>query len=203
MKRILSIIFTVGFILSLSVYAFAGRYLINGTAQGSYSSMTIDQNGTLNIVEEQSSPIPPDYLPDPISTGSTGSLTNPIKINKWSSKGFYIPSSSPDNSRGSTVIPPYTKCYFEVDPIATTLRSVASFLFEAKFFSGGGTVCKMTQNKITGVYSPEICYGSTLFADSVFGNGPYDIDSTRFFYAIDDSGCNFAVTDEIWFQAYE
>ncbi len=136
------------------------------------------------------------------SSSLLGSLTNPIKINKWSSKGFYIPSSSPDNSRGSITIPTYTKWYFEVDPLATTLRSVASFLFEAKFFSGGGTVCKLTQNKSTGAYSSEVCSGSTLFADSVYDNSPYDIDNTKYLYAIDDSGCSIAVTDEIWFQAY-
>ena len=56
MKKSLSILFTAGFILFLSAYAFAGQYSINGTVQGSYSSMTIDQNGALNIVTQSSPP---------------------------------------------------------------------------------------------------------------------------------------------------
>jgi hypothetical protein len=49
MKKSLRLLFTVGFILFLSVYAFAGQYSINGPNQGNYSSISIDQNGTLII----------------------------------------------------------------------------------------------------------------------------------------------------------
>lgn len=136
--------------------------------------------------------------PTPPPSGALGSKTNPIRINKWSTKGFYIPYLSPNDSRGDISVPAGSKWYFEVDPLATTGKSVPSFLFMAKFFSGGGSVCKLTQDKITGSYTREACSGSTIFADSVFDNSPYNINNTKFLYAIDNSGGTISVSDQIW-----
>ena len=120
-------------------------------------------------------------------SGPLGSKTNPIPINKYSSKGGYIPSISPDDSRGAVNIPAYTKWYFEVDPLETTKKSAAFFATGAKFFGGGGLVCKLTQNKSTGAYTPEVCTGYTSYMETFYDNSPYDLDNTRFLFAIDNT----------------
>jgi len=56
MKKSLRLLFTVGFILFLSVYAFAGSYSINGAYQGNYSTISIDLNGAINIMTQTTPP---------------------------------------------------------------------------------------------------------------------------------------------------
>jgi hypothetical protein len=130
-------------------------------------------------------------------TGALGSKTNPIKVNKYSIKGGYMPSISPDNSRGYVEIPAYTKWYFEVDPLATTGKSATSVAMGAKFYGGGGLVCQLTQDKITGAYTPEKCGGYTSFMVTFPDNKPYDLDNTKFLFAIDNSGGSGVARDEV------
>jgi hypothetical protein len=148
-------------------------------------------------------PIPtpiPIPVPAPIltPTGPEGSKTNPIKMSKYSSKGGYIPSISPDNTRGAVSIPPGAKWYFEFDPIEATKKPGAtSVAMGAKFYGGGGLVCQLTQNKITGTYTPETCGGYTSFMVTFKDNNPYDLDNTKFLLAIDNSGGTGVAHDEV------
>jgi uncharacterized protein YcfL len=132
--------------------------------------------------------------------GAPGTKTNPIKINKPTTKvaSGYIPSISPENGRGAVKVPVGQKAYFEVDPLATTDRSVIGFGVSVKFYSGMGAVCKLTQDKATLAYSSEVCRGSTSYIDTVYDNQPYEVDNTRFLYAIDNSSGAAEASDEIW-----
>jgi hypothetical protein len=123
----------------------------------------------------QANPIPP-----------LGSQANPYKINKQTTKVFsgYIPQNAPDGGMGEVTIPTGSKPYFEVDPLATTGTSVSAFKVVAKFYDGAGTVCKFTQNKSTGAYSPEVCQGSDGYMDIVYDGQPYTIANTKFLYAL-------------------
>jgi len=143
----------------------------------------------------------------PTPSGPLGSKTNPIPINKPTTKvaGGYIPSTSPDNSRGTYVIRAGQKVYFEVDPAATTGRSVSAFGLQIKFYNQSLPVCKSIQDKTTENYSTEVCRVGG-YADIVYDNIPYKIDNTKFLYAIDNSsctssGCDF--TDDIWAEIPE
>jgi hypothetical protein len=118
-----------------------------------------------------------------------GSQANPYKINKPSSRVFngYIPQNTTDSSPygpGEFTLPANSKLYFEADPFAATGTSVGAFKFVAKFYSGGGTVCKLTQNKSTGAYSSEVCQGSDSYMDIVYNGQPYAIANTKFLYAL-------------------
>ena len=142
-----------------------------------------------NFVEQSSGP-----------SGPLGSKTNPIKIDKPTTKvaSGYIPSISPDNGRGAVKVPAGAKAYFEVDTLTTTDRSVIGFGVSVKFYSGMGAVCKLTQDKATLAYSSEVCQGYTSFSQAVYDNQPYEVDNTRFLYAIDNSSGTAEVSDEIW-----
>jgi plastocyanin len=135
--------------------------------------------------------------------GASGTKTNPIKINKPTTKvaNGYIPSTSLDNSRGTYVIKAGQKVYFELDPLATTGRSVLAFGLQIKFYNQSLPVCKLIQDKTTGNYSTEVCRIGG-YADIVYDNSPYEIDNTKFLYAIDNSSCTSSgvcdFTDDIW-----
>jgi len=134
-----------------------------------------------------------------VSSGPLGSQTNPYKINKTAlGYSVYIPQNAPDGSRGLITIPAGSKVYFEVDPVATTGRSVSAFAVSVKFYSGAGTICKLTQDKTTGAYSSEACQGSDSFMDIVYDGQPYPIANKKFLYAIDSSTITGVASDEIW-----
>jgi hypothetical protein len=147
-------------------------------------------------------PIVPPVKPTPIyqPSGPSGSRTNPIKISKPTGKiaSGYIPSTSPENGRGAVKVPAGQKTYFEVDPLATTGRSVIGFGLSVKFYSGMGAVCNLTQDKATLAYSSETCQGYTSFSHAVYDNQPYEVDNIRFLYAIDNSFGVADVSNEIW-----
>ncbi len=133
--------------------------------------------------------IQPSIAPAP--SGPLGSKTNPIKLNKTTSQVFngYIPENSPNDSKGTIYIPATSKVYYEVDPIG-------AFKLFVKFYAGAGVVCKLTQDKITGEFSPELCQGSDSFMDIILS----PVANKKFLYAIDNSLSPAAANDEMWVQ---
>jgi hypothetical protein len=136
----------------------------------------------------------------PAPSGIKGSKTNPFKINKATSLigNGYIPENSPNDSRGVMTIPPGSKVYFEIDPVAVRGRPVPAFALSVKFYGGAGAVCKLTQDKATGTYSPEVCAGYSSFMELVYDGQPNIIANKKFLYAIDNSGSDGVANDEIW-----
>jgi hypothetical protein len=174
-------------------YAFSswsGVDLISGTTTASVTMGSANRSVTANFTA--SSPPPP--------SGSLGTKTNPYKINKSTSRIYngYISQISPDGSRGDIIIPAGSKFYFEVDPVATIGTSVGAFKISVGFFSGAGSVCKLTQDKSTGAYSSEVCQGTDSYMDIVWDGRPYTIANTKFLYALDNSGSPGAVSDQLW-----
>ena len=135
------------------------------------------------------------------SSSLLGSLTNPIPINKSTTKisAGYIPSTCPDNGPGDITIPAHSKLYFIVDPSAIPGRLVGNpFAVIMKFYGGAGTVCELTQDKATGVSTPETCMGYTSLKDYIYDNKPYDIENTRFLYAIDNTAGTTGAAVGLW-----
>ncbi len=128
-----------------------------------------------------------------------GTKTDPIKINKPTSRVYngYIPENTPDGSRGPVTIPRGSKIYFEIDPAAIAGGPISSFRVDIKFFSGFGTVCKLTQDKTTGAYSPEVCKGYSSMLEIVYDNRPFNINNSRFLYALVGSP-DGDINEEIW-----
>ncbi len=143
-------------------------------------------------------PTPLPIPPAPTPTGVLGSKTNPIKLDKPTTKvaNGYIPSTSPNNSRGNYVTYAGSKLYFEVDPFVTTGRSSKGFGLQIKFYNQGLSVYKSTQNKATGLYSTEVRKIGG-YVDIVYDNKPDKIDNTRYLYAIDNI-TNTSFNIEIW-----
>lgn len=133
----------------------------------------------------------------PAPSGPLGSKTNPFKMNKLSNRATnaYIPENSPNDGRGSVGLPVGAKVYFEVDPIGTL--GGTAFAMNIKFYFGAGTVCKLTQDKRTGVYSPEACQGSDGFLDIVYNGQPDKLADKKFLYAIVGSP-DGPTTYEVW-----
>jgi hypothetical protein len=131
----------------------------------------------------------PAPIPSPTPSGLKGSKTNPYKMNKTTSRVFNGYGAENGNDNAEVSIPANTKLYFEVDP------SGIAFKLFIGFFSGGGTVCKLTQD-ITGAYSGETCQGSDGFFDIV--RSP--IANTKYLYAIDNSGSPGTANDKMWVQ---
>jgi len=138
---------------------------------------------------------PTAYVP-PAPSGPLGSKTNPIKTSKPSlGQNVYIPENSVPDSHGiaQLTIPTGSKVYFEVDPAAIAGRSVSVFSVNAKFYEGAGGVCRITQDKTTGVYSSEVCFGSDGLFEIYYDGQPsayypydgksYKIDNTKFIYS--------------------
>ncbi len=125
-------------------------------------------------------------LPSP--SGPLGSKTNPYKINKLTSRGYnvYIPENSVEDNwgRGALTIPQSSKLYFEIDPIKMAGGPVSAVGVKAQFFEGAGGVCKLIQDKITGAYSSEVCFGSDSLIEVIYDGQPYKIDNTKFLYAL-------------------
>lgn len=139
-----------------------------------------------NFVEQSSGP-----------SGPLGSMTNPHKINKPTTKvtNGYIPEISPDNSTGSVTIPAGSKLYFEVDPLATIGTSVGAFKVSAAFYSGAGGVCKLTQDKTTLAYSSEACQGFDAYLNIV------QVDpNVKYLYALDNTLGGGPINDLIYAQ---
>ncbi len=124
-------------------------------------------------------------------SGPLGSKTNPIKLNKTTSQVFngFIPENSPNDSKGTLYVPATSKVYYEVNPIW-------AFKLFVKFYAGAGVVCKLTQDKITGEYSSEVCQGSDSFMDIVMNPSI----NKKYLYAIDNSLSPAAANDEMWVQ---
>lgn len=183
-----------------------GNYVIGDLPDGLTYTVTPIMTGksfnpaSQNVLVNGSNVTGKNFVEPSGPSGPLGSKTNPIKINKPTSKilNGYIPSPSPDDSRGSVTIPTGAKAYFEVDPLTTTGRSVDAFGVTVKSYTGGAVVCKLTQDKITGTYSSETCQGYSAFMSNVYDNQPYDIDKTRFLYAIDNSSGGASASDDIW-----
>jgi hypothetical protein len=127
--------------------------------------------------------------------GALGTLTNPYKINKTTTlySNGYIPENATAGSRGAIVIPAGAKVYFEVDPVGIG-TSVGNFKINGKFDAGFGSVCKLTQDRTTGAYSPEVCRGYSAFMEVV------PISNKKFLYAIDNSLSTGVARDEMWAQ---
>lgn len=120
-------------------------------------------------------------------SGGTGTLNDPIKINKPArGTNVYIPENSVEDNwgRGPVTIPRGSKLYFEIDPAAIVGGQVSALRVAAQFFEGAGTVCKLTQDKMTGNFSPEVCFGSDSLIEIIQDGQPYHIDSTKFLYAL-------------------
>ncbi len=140
-----------------------------------------------------STPVPvPDPIPTPPSSGVKGSKTNPYKINKPTSKithGF-VPENCSGESRGPVSIPIGGKVYFEVDPGII----IGKFKINVKFDAGFGRICKLTQDKETGLYSPEACAGYSAFMEIIL------ISNKKFLFALDNSSSPSVVNDEVWVE---
>jgi hypothetical protein len=132
-------------------------------------------------------------------SGGSGTLSDPIKINKPTTliSNGYIPEISPDGSRGPITISVGSKVYFEIDPVEIAGGPIPAFGVSVKFYEGAGGVCKLTQDKTTGTYSPEVCAGYSSLIDIVYNNQPFDISNTRFLYALVGSP-DGELHEEIW-----
>jgi hypothetical protein len=139
------------------------------------------------------SPTPtPAPAPLPQPSGVWGSKTNPFKINKpGGGYNIYIPENTLD---GSISIPRGSKIYYEIDPV---LIGGDAFKVGAVFYSGACTVCKLTQDKVTGAYSSEDCRGYTGLLDIVHDGQPYKLADKKFLYVIVGSPDGDA-TGKIW-----
>ncbi len=135
-------------------------------------------------------------LPSP--SGSLGSKTNPYKINKLTTRveNGYIPENA-SNDRGAVTIPQGSKLYFEIDPDTITGQSISAFGVHAVFYEGAGTVCRLVQDKTTGIYSSEVCFGSDGLIEIINDGQPYTIANTKFLYALVGSP-NGDLHEAIW-----
>jgi hypothetical protein len=177
-----------------------GNYLIPALPDGLTYTITPIMTGksftptSQNVLVNGSNVTGNNFVEQSGPSGSLGSITNPYKINKPTTKIYngYLPENAPDGSRGSITIPAGSKVYFEVDPVATIGTSVSAFKLSIGFISGAGTVCKLTLTN--GVYSAEVCQGSDGYMDIVWNPSA----NTKFLYAIDNSFSTGVVNDEMW-----
>ncbi len=148
----------------------------------------------------QPAPTPtPTPTPQPQPSGVSGSKTNPIKLNKPSGQmGGYISRGSPDEGWGTVTLPSRTILWFEVDPLETAGRSVASFGVNGKFYNSAFSVRKCTQNKVTGEYSAETSKPPRGFRDIVYDGTPWEIDNYKFLYGFDNSAGSSSDTIDVW-----
>jgi hypothetical protein len=134
--------------------------------------------------------VKPSVAPAP--SGPQGSKTNPFKVDKPTSKVWngLIPENAANDSVGDIGILATSKVYFEVDPNGIPFKLFVGF------YEGAGTVCRLTQNKITGQFSAEESRGSDGYFDIVTSPLP----DTKYLYAIDNSLSPGAVHDKMWVQ---
>lgn len=145
-----------------------------------------DMREGVPVPTPQPTPVPIP-LPQPTSVAN-GSKTSPFKMNKPTSAvyGGYIAEN--ENINAEIGISAGAKVYYEVDPNGLPFKLFVGF------FSGAGTICKCTQNKITGQFSSEECRGSDSYMDIV--NPP--LADTKYLYAIDNSGSPGPALNKLW-----
>jgi hypothetical protein len=143
--------------------------------------------------------INPSVAPAPL-----GSKTNPIPINKWNGGRslIYYPSTATGNPNpASTPLAVNQKIYFVADS-AVTGKTISKFYFTVMGFNNVDLFyTKVVQDKAGNDLSAEVTLlnnGGDTF-DQVINNMPYNFDTTRFLYAIEDRSGNFGPPD-VWVQ---
>jgi hypothetical protein len=183
-----------------------GNYVIGGLPDGLTYTITPIMTGksftptSRNVLVNGSNSTGNNFVEQSGPSGSLGSITNPIKLNKPMGVVYkgYMSQNSPDNTYGTINLPANTKLYFEVDTLETTGISASAFGINTKFYNMAFSVCKSVQNKRTGAYSTEICGYPSAYRDIVYDNDPYDLDNYKYLYGIDNSGGATIFSIDVW-----
>jgi hypothetical protein len=155
--------------------------------------------GTQPPVVEEPVIIPAPVVPTPIiPSGPLGSKTNPIPVNKGPERGnVYRPATAVGKA---TPLRTNQKTWFVIDKAVN--KAVKYFNFTTQGFNNVELVyTKIVQDKAGHDLTEEISLPnhSGDIHDQMVNNAPYDFNTTRFLYSIEDKSGAYGPPD-VWVQ---
>ena len=190
-----SLTFSSGTVVNLSASAAQGYNFSSwsGDTTGTSSTTTITMNGAKTVTA--------NFTPPPLSppSGGSGSKTNPIPMNKGPNRGRVYYASTATNA-SSTPLAAHVKTWFVVDTSVVTDITVGNFSFRTQGFNNVDLIyTKVVQDKAGNDLSAEMSLTNNTgdTQDTVYGNKPYNFNTTRFLYSIESNG---SFTPNVWVQ---